>query len=247
LSPSSLVGKARVAALITARGGSKGLPRKNILPLAGKPLIAYSIEASQSAHLIDSTYLSSDDPEIIAVAESLGCAVPFVRDAHLARDTTSSLDVVLDAFDRLPPHDIWVLLQPTSPLRTADDIDAVVALVSTGQALSAATVREANDHPFLCFSADGAGLLHPFCQNPPQSSMRRQDLPNAYMVNGSVYAFTPAWLKDRRKFVDSGSAFHVMSDERSIDIDTIEDFSKAEAWLNLQSTQPIRYDQPLRS
>lgn len=242
MSRSRVVSKARVAALITARGGSKGLPGKNIRPLAGKPLIAYSIEASQSSKLIDSTYLSSDDPEIISVAVSLGCAVPFVREAHLGRDTTSSLDVVLDAFDRLPPHDIWVLLQPTSPLRTADDIDAVVALVSTAQALSAATVREAADHPFLCFSADGAGLLHPFCQNPLQSSMRRQDLPTAYVVNGSVYAFTPAWLRDRRKFVDHGSAFHVMSCERSIDIDTIEDFARAEAWLYTQSVQTIKND-----
>jgi CMP-N,N'-diacetyllegionaminic acid synthase len=221
----------RVAALITARGGSKGLPGKNILPLAGKPLIAYTIEAAHSSSLVQSVFLSSDDPAIITVAESYGCVAPFVRDSSLATDEASSLDVVLDALDRLPPHDVWVLLQPTSPLRTAADIDAVVGPVVEGKAESAVAVRRADDHPYLCYSRSDDGRLLPFCAPSSTGSLRRQDLPDAFVVNGAVYAFRPGWLIEKRKFVGEGSAFHIMDRERSIDVDTIEDFVEAAAFF----------------
>ena len=106
-------------AIIPARGGSKGVPKKNIRDFNGKPLIAWTIEAAQESSLISDVILSSDDPEIISTAEHLNCKVPFIRDIGLAQDETSSYDVVLDAIERVPNFDWIVLLQPTSPLRTA--------------------------------------------------------------------------------------------------------------------------------
>lgn len=223
-----------VAALITARGGSKGLPGKNIRNFAGKPLIAYSIEAAQQSRSINAVYLSSDDPDIISVAMDFGCDSPFVRSPELSSDHAASLDVVLDALDRLPYHDIWVLLQPTSPLRTSFDIDAVVKPILEGKTQSAVAVREADDHPYLCFMRTETGTLSSFCNPLSSASLRRQDLPKAYVINGAAYALTPDWLRTRGRFVDEGSAYHVMPRERSVDIDTIEDFEEAEKQFKRQ-------------
>src|SRR4051794_29098155 len=115
-----MIASRKVLGLITARGGSKGLPRKNILLLAGKPLIAWSIAAGKASRFIDRVVLSSEDAEIIEVAKAHGCDVPFVRPSELSRDETPSLDPVLHALDQLPDFDWLVLLQPTSPLRTAE-------------------------------------------------------------------------------------------------------------------------------
>ena len=114
-----MIGDRSVLAVITARGGSKGLPRKNLLPFRGAPLIAWTIRAAQAANSIDRLILSSDDPEIIETAHSLGCEAPFRRTPDLSSDTAASVDVLLDAAARVPGYDIVVLLQPTSPLRTA--------------------------------------------------------------------------------------------------------------------------------
>ena len=217
-----------VGALITARGGSKGLPGKNVRLFAGKPLIVHTIEAAQQAKLVNSIYLSSDDPEIISVAQNHGCLAPFVRDASLGTDIATSLDVVLDALDRLPYHNVWVLLQPTSPLRTAEDIDAVVEPVLQGVSECCVAVRPAEDHPYLCYQPYTDGRLRPFCTQAAGASSRRQDLPQAVTVNGAAYAFTSKWIRRNRKFVGRGSRFHIMPPERSQDIDTITDFANAE-------------------
>jgi N-acylneuraminate cytidylyltransferase len=226
-----------VAALITARGGSKGLPGKNIRPLAGKPLIAHTIDTARAALLVDAVYLSSDDAEIIAVARTHGCDVPFTRPVHLASDEATSLDVVCDALERLPPHDVWVLLQPTSPLRTAADIDAVLEPVVAGRAPSCVAVRAAEEHPWLTFTASEEGRLRPFCALPGGASLRRQDLPPAFLINGAAYAFTPEGLIKDQAFVTENSAFHVMPPERSIDIDTLKDFEAAEKILMRPETR----------
>ena len=126
----------KVLALITARGGSKGLPRKNVLLAGGKPLIAWTVEAAVSSECIDRVVLTSDDDEIMAAAMAAGCDVPFCRPAHLASDVATSLDVVLHAIDQLPGYEYVVLLQPTSPLRTAADIDAAFELMLETEAPS---------------------------------------------------------------------------------------------------------------
>src|SRR5262245_25182815 len=119
----------RVLGLITARGGSKGVPRKNVRPLGGKPLLAWTIEAARNAPVIDRLILSSDDAEIIEVARAWGCEVPFVRPPELATDTADSVEVVRHALSTLgEDYDYVVLLQPTSPLRTGEDIENCVRL-----------------------------------------------------------------------------------------------------------------------
>jgi N-acylneuraminate cytidylyltransferase len=113
-----------VLGVILARGGSKGFPRKNVRELAGKPIIAWTIEAGHESEHLDRLILSSDDEEIMAVAEEYGCDVPFRRPEKLVQDDTSSMDALLHAMKQVPDHDYVVLLQPTSPLRTAEDVDA---------------------------------------------------------------------------------------------------------------------------
>lgn len=220
---------ARVAALITARGGSKGLPAKNIRPFGGKPLIAHSIEVARRTPAIANVYLSTDSAEISAVARDHGCEVPFLRSAELASDTASSVNVVCDALDRLPEHDIWLLLQPTSPLRLAEDLEGVIAAMERTGADSCVSVTEAQDHPWLTFALDGEGAMTRFCTDQPAAGARRQDMPRAYVLNGAVYGFRPGWLLRERRFVDDRTLGWVMPAERSPDIDDLEDFERAEA------------------
>lgn len=220
---------ARVAALITARGGSKGLPGKNIRQFGGKPLIAHSIDVARQSAVVDSVYLSTDCPEIADVARAHGCEVPFLRAADLASDEATSIDAVCDALDRLPPHCIWLLLQPTSPLRKAKDLDGVVATMERTGADSCVSVTEAREHPWLTYAIGDDGAMMRFCNDSPARVARRQDMPPAYVLNGAVYGFRPGWLRQGRVFVDAKSLAWVMPAERSIDIDDIEDFERAEA------------------
>ncbi len=218
-----------VLAIITARGGSKGLPGKNIADLGGRPLIAWAIEAARASQHVDRIVVSSDDDAIIAAALKYGADVPFVRPAALASDDAKSIDVVLDALDRLPLFDIVVLLQPTSPLRSAEDIDATVGrLLSTG-APSCVTVRPAEEHPYWTFRLGDENRLEHFCCPTDRLPSRRQDLPTAWCLNGAVYAARCDWLRRERSFLAVGTVAHPMSAERSIDIDTAADFERARA------------------
>lgn len=224
-----MIGGRSVLAVITARGGSKGLPRKNVLPFRGAPLIEWTIRAAQGSQHIDRLIVSTDDDEIAAVCRTAGCDVPFMREAALASDTASSVDVVLDAAERVPGHDIVVLLQPTSPLRTAEDIDATLTMLQRTGAPSAATVAEAPCHPFLTFRRDAAGRLEAYIDAPAGQSFRRQDLPEALQLNGAVYAADLAWVRSTGALVKPReTAAVLMPPERSADIDTLEDFLAAE-------------------
>ena len=158
-------------ALITARGGSKGLPRKNVLPLAGQPLIAWSIQAAQAAACRPRVVVSTDDEEIANAALAHGAEVPFLRPAHLAQDDSPHIDVILHAVHWLEHQrgyrPTWVLLlQPTSPLRLAQDIDQFLALARAQEANSVVSVREAPCHPYLAQTIDGRGRLRPFLPPP---------------------------------------------------------------------------------
>jgi N-acylneuraminate cytidylyltransferase len=136
-----------VLGVILARGGSKGLPRKNVRDLAGKPPIAWTIEAGQEAEYLDRLILSSDDDEIMAVAKEYGCEVPFRGPDVLAEDDTSSMDALLHALDQVETYDYVVLLQPTSPLRTADDIDSTIARCHQNGGTACVTVIETDKPP----------------------------------------------------------------------------------------------------
>jgi len=211
-----------VLALITARGGSKGLPAKNLLRVQGRPLIDFTIAAARAAACVDRVVLSTDDDEIARVAEACGCEVPFRRPAALATDTAKSMDVVLHALDQLPNHDVLVLLQPTSPARIGTDIDATVQQMLDSNAQACVTVCEVEENPYWMFRIDSSSRLLPLLETP--TATRRQDLPPAFLLNGAVYAARTDALRQLGSFLSSGTVAHVMPRERSIDIDNLENF-----------------------
>jgi N-acylneuraminate cytidylyltransferase len=212
-----------VLALISARGGSKGIPGKNILPIAGQPLIHWTIEAARASRYIDRLILSSDDQEVIAAARLAGCESPFVRDAALATDEASSIDVVVDALRRVPGYDIVVLLQPTSPLRNAEDIDGAIERLSSTGAPACVSVRATDDHPYWTFLLSNGGKLTHFAVPPTGAPMRRQDLPSAWCLNGAVYVARVDWIVSERSFLSPLTVGYPMPAARSLDIDTLED------------------------
>ncbi len=223
----------RVLALLTARGGSKGVPRKNVRMVAGKPLIAWSIEVARQSRYADRVVLSSDDPEIIAVAKEWGCEVPFVRPAELARDDTPGIDVVLHALDVLPEYDVVVLLQPTSPLRIASDIDGCLEQMVATLADAVVSVCEPDKSPYWMFHVAGDGRLRPVIERPLArlATERRQDLPPIHVLNGAVYVARVPWVRQHRSFLDDGTVGYIMPKSRSTDIDTEADLMLADILL----------------
>ena len=213
----------KVLALITARGGSKGLPRKNVLLAAGKPLIAWSIDAAITAECVERLVLSSDDDEIMDAARSAGCDVPFCRPAHLASDVATSIDVVLHALDQLPGYEYVVLLQPTSPLRTAADIDAAFELMIERGAPSCVSVCEVDQSPYWMYRAAAGNKLERILPEVDKVT-RRQDLPPIYVLNGAIYIARIDWLRANSSFVGEETVAYLMPRERSLDIDTVQDF-----------------------
>lgn len=218
-------------ALITARGGSKGFPGKNITNLAGKPLIAWTIEAAQTSETVDRLILSTDAPKIASVAQSWGCEVPFYRPPDLATDTAPSLDVIHHAMSWLEEHDhaydYLVLLQPTSPLRIAEDIDACVRLAHETQTPLVLSVTESGLHPYLLHWRAVDGTLAPLLERSLAAD-RRQDAPVAYAINGAVYVARWEPLKKINNFLNIEALSYVMPRERSIDIDDALDVAIAE-------------------
>ncbi len=217
----------RVLGLILARGGSKGLPRKNVLPLAGKPLLAWTVKAARASVTLDRVVLSSDDDEIIRVAEAFGCEVPFRRPARLATDDTPGIDPVLHALDTIEGFDYVVLLQPTSPLRTAEDIDGTVRLCMSSDAPSCVSVVAVDKPPQWMYTL-GEKRLRPIF--PTESGLkRRQDAVPVYALNGAVYVADVHSLRRSRSFVTDATVGYVMPPERSADVDTALDL----AWCEL--------------
>jgi len=212
----------RVLGVIPARGGSKGVPGKNIRHVGGKPLIAWTIEAGQASKFIDRVVLSSDDLEIISVAQKHNCDVPFVRESQLADDTTPTIDVALDALNRCPDYEWVVLLQPTSPLRTSQDIDRAIERCVALNAPSCVSVCLAKESPYWMFTLNQGAHLAALLPN--QAVTRRQDLPPVYSLNGAIYVANAEWLKRERKFLALETVAYEMPVERSLDIDTESDF-----------------------
>lgn len=210
-------------AVIPARGGSKGIPRKNIKPLAGKPLIAWTIEAAKQANCIDRIIVSTEDDEIASVARAFGADVPFMRPAELAADDTPGIAPVLHAMEQLPRYDWLLLLQPTSPLRAAADIDGIWAFCQTRGAPSAVSVCSVSKHPYWMYQRDTSDRLQPLIADRPDVT-RRQDLPQAYALNGALYLARTAWLQERCGFVGPETLGYMMPEERSVDLDTPYDW-----------------------
>lgn len=221
----------RVLALIPARGGSKGIPKKNIANCCGKPLLAWTVEAAQGAKYIDRIVLSTDDPETRSVAIAYGCEVPFIRPGYLASDSTQTIDVIWHALEYVSGYDLVVLLQPTSPLRTSTDIDECIEFAFNKDAAAVVSITPSREHPFLSFQMDQLNRLKPFISRQPNESLRRQDFPDAYRVNGSIYLAHIPWLKATRTFFSAETHGFIMPACRSIDIDTKDDLARAESLL----------------
>ena len=178
----------KILALIPARGGSKGIKNKNIIDLCGKPLIDYSIVAAKKSKYIDDIVLSTDSEIIAKVGKQCGAEVPFMRPESLAQDKSKSIDVVVHAIDTLKKqnreYDCVVFLQPTQPLRDENDIDGAIKTFYNNNRQSVVSVCEAPNSPLLFRSIKDGKLEHLLSQN---SSVRRQDMPKYYCVNGCIY------------------------------------------------------------
>lgn len=225
----------KVLGLIPARGGSKGLPGKNIMDLSGKPMIAWTIEAAKNSKVIDQVVLSSECEEIISIAKFWGCSTPFKRPKDLATDEAKSIDVVLHTLAQLPNFDYIIILQPTSPLRTANHIDSAFKLLQDNNSKSCVSVCEVEQSPYWMFRINQNLRLERIIKDE-EFSHRRQDLPLAYYPNGAIYIAKVDWLLKNKKLIDTESIAYTMKKEDSIDIDNINDLKIAMETINTRTT-----------
>lgn len=216
----------RLLALIPARGGSKGIPRKNIRPFCGKPLLQWSIDAALAAACVDQVVVSTDDPEIAELAKAGGAEVPYLRPAELSSDTAPGIAPVLHALEQLPQVSDVLLLQPTSPLRTSADLEAIVALRRQAGRESAVSLAPSNKHPAWMYNLALDQSLKPFAQL--DNDCCRQQLPHMYVLNGALYLASRTFLLKHQKFIDGDTIGYLMPVDRSVDIDTQLDWEWAE-------------------
>ncbi|MDN3513523.1 MAG: acylneuraminate cytidylyltransferase family protein [Candidatus Brocadia sp.] len=220
-------------AIIPARGGSVGLPGKNIRPLKGKPLIAYTIEAARKSKIFTRVIVSTDQREIADVSAFYGAEVPFMRPKELATNDANSMDVVFHALQWFEKHENYIpevttLLQPTSPLRDAQTIVEAYELFTTRRAARLVSLKESDEHYHWMYSISGE-RLRPLSGN--FHGGRRQDLPIVYSLNGAIYMGKSSLLLKDKSYLGPDTVGFVMSRSKSIDIDDIVDFFVAETIL----------------
>ncbi len=229
-SESGMSDSRKYLAIIPARGGSKRLPRKNILPLAGKPLIGWTIEAALASKYIDTVLVTSDDDEILNVSREFGSQL-VRRPAVLAQDTSTSFDAIKHAVESTAEHDYIVLLQPTSPLRTSQNIDEAIELLEMRKADAVISVTQMEHNPLWANTLPENQSMAEFLREETLN-LRSQDLPTYYRLNGAIY------ICKTSKFLDAGSFFlkeniyaYPMNQRNSVDIDLKMDFEVANALL----------------
>lgn len=219
-------------AIIPARGGSKGLPGKNVRLLAGKPLIAYTIQSALESREVSRVVVSTDSEEIAGIAREYGADIPFMRPAELASDNASAMDTYIYTVDRISnenntPISEFVVLQPTSPLRMPENIDDAIELFYAKKADSVISMTEEFHPPVWAKRMDSEGRLTNYFDQP-DTLANRQVLPTAYMPNGSIYVFRAEILKEKRNYYTENTYAYLMPKLRSVDIDDIYDFEFAE-------------------
>jgi CMP-N-acetylneuraminic acid synthetase len=226
----------KVLGIVTARGGSKGIPRKNTIPLLGKPLLAYTAEAALSAKRLTRTILSTEDEEIASIGRAWGLDVPFLRSADLARDETPSIPVLQDAVRRLEQtgdhYDAVFTLQPTNPLRRAQDIDGAVDLLErTGADSVISFVDVGEKHParMKFINSEGKVIDPPFKEE--FEGQRRQELPKLYLREGSIYLTRRSVLMEQGSVQGSDCRAWLIPEDRACNIDTPFDLFLAEQML----------------
>lgn len=220
----------KILVIIPARGGSKGIPRKNIKPFNGKPLIYYSIDCARAICGDEDICVSTDDAEIISAVEQYGLKVPFVRPAELATDTAGTYEVLLHALDfyekRGKQYDVVLLLQNTSPFRTAEHVKEALRLYSPNVDM-VVSVKEAATNPYYnCFVEDEKRYLHKLLDNTMFT--RRQDSPKVYEYNGAIYVMNAERLKQMHYVKFTRTIKYVMDEIHSVDLDNMIDWKYAE-------------------
>jgi CMP-N,N'-diacetyllegionaminic acid synthase len=229
-----------ILGLITARGGSKSIPRKNIIDIHGKPLLAYSCEAALGSKFINRLVLSTDDDEIAEVGKQYGAEVPFMRPEHLAQDNTPSLPVVQHAVKWLADHDNWdtdimVLLQPTSPLRRSEHINEALQTMLDAHADTVVSVVEVphNFSPYKLMKLEDGKLSSFWDTGGDVKVVRRQETATLYARNGpAILACNPGTLFDKGSFYGDTIVPYVMSPLDSVDIDEPSDIPYIEFILS---------------
>lgn len=230
-----MAGEDAVLGVVIARGGSKGLPGKNLRPLGGRPLVCWSVAAALEATTLDRHVVSTDCPAIAEAARRAGGDVPFLRPAELATDDAPVEAVIEHALASLPEtYQKVVLLQAASPFRRGVDIDDGVRLLRQTGAPSCVSVTPTSKHPAWTFTLGEDRRLLPFIPQRPATT-RRQDLPPAYVPNGAVYAADIGWLRRTGRFYAPETIGWAMPPERSVDIDVELDFRWAEFLLSQEA------------
>lgn len=228
----------KVLALVPARRGSKGLPLKNIRPLQGKPLLAWPIEAARNSRFVDRVVMSTDDAEFAAAARAAGADTPFLRPAELANDSAPSIGFILHALDTLAAsgeqYDYLALLEPTSPLTEAEDIDAALQLLVARRTEADSIVGVSamgSSHPAYAVRLDAAGLMQPYAAASFGQLPRRQDTEALFSLDGSLYISTVAALRRERGFCHQRTMPFVTPRWKSFEVDDLVDFICIEAIL----------------
>ena len=232
----------KIVVIICARGGSKGLPGKNIKQLSGKPMIAYAIDEANKSKYINKVILSTDSEEIAHVCKVYGgIEIPFMRPAELASDTSMIMDNYSYTFKRLKQEfnyipDVIVVLQPTSPLRTVEDIDGAIEIYLEKNADSVISVMKTAVTPTRIREISPEGVLR---QHGADKVIlkNRQGYDTLYIHNGAVFVFKPSLLLEEKSYYSKKTFPYIMSEERSVDVDNQLDFDFAEFLLSKRNTQ----------
>lgn len=225
----------RVVGLIPARGGSKGVPGKNTRPLAGRSLIARTIDCARASGAVDRIVVSSDDPAAAAIARENGVDVPFMRPAHLATDSTPMFDVITHALDELARTgyrpDALLLLQPTSPFRQPHHITRAAAILGDNDSVCSVIPLESTHNPYSVMRIRDDGSLDFFLADGRRFT-RRQDMPPAYVREGTIYLASLKTIEEQKSLYGERCRPMILSPEESLSIDTPEDWNLAEVRLS---------------
>lgn len=227
----------RIISIIPARGGSKGVPRKNIKKLLGKPLIAWTIEEAKSSKYIDRVVVSTDDEEIAEKSKKYGAEVPFLRPEELATDDAKTIDVILHALNWLKTredyYDFLVLLEPTSPLRDVEDIDKCIEILIDNPKAEAivGVAKLESTHPEFNVAINDEGFIRKSDGTTDFKVLRRQDLEDVYFFEGSIYISEVETLKQKRTFYHKSTLGYVVPKYKSLEVDELCDFICIEALM----------------
>lgn len=231
-----MINDKKILAVVPARGGSKDLPGKNIIQLAGKPLIGWPIHAAKASKYIDRLLVSTDDMEIANIARSLGAEVPFLRPKKYATDKASSFSFIKHAIEFMSSKgfrfDYFILLEPTSPLTETEDIDKALEKLEEKRKIADSLVgvcKAETSHPFFCSKINEKGLLEPIMLKKFPSSLRRQDLENIFFFDGSIYISDIPVLLEKKSFYHDRTLPIIFPRWKSFEVDEIFDLFCIEA------------------